>query len=82
MNYALLVLTALVTFTWGMLLAFYLIFVHTATKLSHLLSRMTGEDVDIDEAYQTIKNIVDRAYEDLKKEECNEAAGEAAEAGP
>lgn len=82
MNYVILLLTALVAFTWGMLLAFYLIFVHTATKLSHLLSRMTGEDVDIDEAYQTIKKIIDRAYEDLKKEERDEATGEAAEADP
>jgi len=61
-------MTALVAFTWGMLFAFYLIFVRTATRLSRLLSRFTGKEVSIEEVYQTIKNIIDKAYEDLRKE--------------
>ena len=61
-------MTALVAFTWGMLFAFYLIFVRTATRLSRLLSRITGKEVSIEEVYQTIKNMIDKAYEDLKKE--------------
>ncbi|KAA0002330.1 MAG: hypothetical protein FE048_04010 [Thermoplasmata archaeon] len=68
MNYLLIIMTALVAFTWGMLFAFYLIFVRTATRLSRLLSRITGKEVSIEEVYQTIKNIIDKAYEDLKKE--------------
>jgi len=66
MNYLIIVMTALVAFTWGMLFAFYLIFVRTATRLSRLLSRLTGEEVSMDEVYQTLKNIIDKAYEDLK----------------
>jgi len=61
-------MTALVAFTWGMLFAFYLIFVRTATRLSRLLSRFTGKEVSIEEVYQTIKNIIDKAYGDLRKE--------------
>ena len=68
MNYLLIFMTALVAFTWGMLFAFYLIFVRTATRLSRLLSRITGKEVSIEEVYQTIKNMIDKAYEDLKKE--------------
>ncbi len=68
MNYLLIFMTALVAFTWGMLFAFYLIFVRTATRLSRLLSRFTGKEVSIEEVYQTIKNIIDKAYEDLRKE--------------
>ncbi|RLF43897.1 MAG: hypothetical protein DRN17_05465 [Thermoplasmata archaeon] len=66
MNYLLIFMTALVAFTWGMLFAFYLIFVRTATRLSRLLSRFTGDDVSMEEVYQTFKNIIDKAYEDLK----------------
>jgi hypothetical protein len=68
MNYLLISMTALVAFTWGMLFAFYLIFVRTATRLSRLLSSVTGEDVSMDEVYQTLKNIIDKAYEDMKND--------------
>ncbi len=68
MDYLLLFMTGLVAFTWGMLFAFYLIFVRTATRVSRLLTRITGKDVSIDEVYQTLQNMIDKAYEDLKKE--------------
>ncbi len=61
-------MTGLVAFIWGMLFAFYLIFVRTATRVSRLLTRITGKDVSIDEVYQTLQNMIDKAYEDLKKE--------------
>jgi len=69
MNYLLLLLTALLAFTWGMLFAFWLIFARTANRLASLLSRVTGKEVSLDEVYQTIKNIIDKAYEEMKREE-------------
>lgn len=68
MDYLLLLMTGLVAFIWGMLFAFYLIFVRTASRVSRLLTRITGKDVSIDEVYQTLQNMIDKAYEDLKKE--------------
>ncbi len=68
MDYLLFFMTGLVAFIWGMLFAFYLIFVRTATRVSRLLTRITGKDVSIDEVYQTLQNMIDKAYEDLKKE--------------
>ena len=75
MNYLLLVMTGLVAFTWGMLFAFYLIFVRTATRVSRLLTRITAKDVSIDEVYQTLQHMIDKAYEDLQKEK-NEITNE------
>ena len=69
MNYLLLLMTALVAFTWGMLFAFWLIFARTASRLAKLLERATGKDVGIEEVYQTLKNIIDKAYEELKRRE-------------
>ena len=68
MNYLLLVMAALTFFTWGMLFAFWLIFARTASRLAKLLEKITGRKVDIEEVYQTIKNIIDKAYEELKEE--------------
>ncbi len=68
MDYLLFFMTGLVAFIWAMLFAFYLIFVRTATRVSRLLTRITGKDVSIDEVYQTLQNMIDKAYEDLKKE--------------
>jgi len=62
-------MTALVAFTWGMLFAFWLIFARTASRLAKLLERATGKDVGIEEVYQTLKNIIDKAYEELKRRE-------------
>ncbi len=67
MNYLLILMTALVAFTWGMLFAFWLIFIRTATRLANLLKKVTGKDVNMEEIYQTIKNIVDKAYEEMKE---------------
>jgi len=67
MNYLLLMMTALVSFTWGMLFAFWLIFARTASRLAKLLERATGKEADVEDIYQTIKNIIDGAYEKLKK---------------
>jgi len=67
MNYLLILMTALVAFTWGMLFAFWLIFVRTANRLAGLLKKATGKDVNMEEIYQTIKNIVDKAYEETRE---------------
>ena len=69
MNYLLILMTALVAFTWGMLFAFWLIFARTASRLAKLLERMTGKEVSIEEIYQTIKNIIDKAYDEMKENE-------------
>lgn len=69
MNYLLLLMTALVAFTWGMLFAFWLIFARTASRLAKLLEKATGKDVEVEEIYQTLKNIIDKAYEELKGQE-------------
>ena len=69
MNYLLILMTALVAFTWGMLFAFWLIFARTASRLAKLLEKATGKDVGIEEVYQTLKNIIDKAYEELKRGE-------------
>ncbi len=69
MNYTLLTLTALLAFTWGMLFAFWLIFARTASRLASLLSKITGKEVTLEEVYQTLKNIIDRAYEEMKRGE-------------
>ena len=58
----------LTAFTWGMLFAFWLIFARTASRLAKLLEKFTGKNVSMEEIYQTIKNIIDKAYEELKEE--------------
>jgi len=68
MNYLLLLLTALLAFTWGMLFAFWLIFARTAHRLASLLSSITGKEVSLEEVYQTLKNIIDKAYEEMRRE--------------
>jgi hypothetical protein len=68
MNYLLIVMTGIVAFTWGMLFAFYLIFVRTSVRLTRLLSRLTGATISIDEVYTTIQLMIDDAYDNLKKE--------------
>ena len=69
-------MTGLIAFTWGMLFAFYLIFVRSTIRLTRLLSRLTGTKISIDEVYNTIKIMIDDAYENLKKEK-NENTDEA-----
>jgi len=69
MNYLLLLLTALLAFAYGMLFAFWLIFARTASRLASLLSSVTGKEVTLEEVYQTLKNIIDKAYEEMKREE-------------
>jgi hypothetical protein len=69
MNYLLLLLTALLAFAYGMLFAFWLIFARTASRLASLLTRVTGKDVTLEEVYQTLKNIIDKAYEEMRREE-------------
>ncbi len=68
MNYLLLLLTALVAFAYGMLFAFWLIFARTASRLASLLEKVTGKEVSLEEVYQTFKNIIDKAYEEMVKE--------------
>ncbi len=68
MNYLLLLLTALVAFAYGMLFAFWLIFARTASRLASLLEKVTGKEVSLEEVYQTFKNIIDKAYEEMVRE--------------
>ncbi|HHO57008.1 MAG TPA: hypothetical protein ENJ70_00465 [Thermoplasmatales archaeon] len=69
MDYALIFVTALMAFSWGMLFAFWLIFARTASRVASLLSRITGKEVTLEEVYQTLKNIIDKAYEEMRREE-------------
>jgi len=69
MDYLLILVTALMAFSWGMLFAFWLIFARTASRVASLLSSITGKEVSLEDAYQTLKNIIDRAYEEMKREE-------------
>ncbi|HDS59486.1 MAG TPA: hypothetical protein ENN54_04250 [Thermoplasmatales archaeon] len=68
MDYLLLLLTALVAFAYGMLFALWLIFARTASRLAHLLEDYTGRCLSLEEVYQTLKTILDKAYEELEKE--------------
>jgi len=67
MNYLLLLLTALLAFTWGMVFAFWLIFARTASKLSSLIEEISKGELKLEEVYQLIKNVIDKAYEEIKK---------------
>lgn len=67
MNYLLLLLTALLAFTWGMLFAFWLIFARTASKLSSLIEEISKGELNLEEVYQLVKNAIDKAYEEIKK---------------
>ena len=69
MNYLLLILTAMVAFAYGMLFSLWLIFARTGKRLAGLLERVTGKEVSLEEVYQTIKNIIDKAYEEVKQGE-------------
>ncbi len=69
MDYPLILVTALMAFSWGMLFAFWLIFARTASRIASLLSRITGKEVTLEEVYQTLKNIIDKAYQEMKREE-------------
>lgn len=69
MNYILIAMTALVAFTWGMLFAFWLIFARTASRIAKLLEKTTGKEINMEEFFQMIENIIDRAYEEMKKNE-------------
>ena len=62
-------MTALVAFTWGMLFAFWLIFARTASRIAKLLEKTTGKEINMEEFFQMIENIIDRAYEEMKKNE-------------
>lgn len=68
MDYLLLLLTALVAFAYGMLFALWLIFARTASRLAHLLEEYTGRCLSLEEVYQTLKTILDKAYEELERE--------------
>ena len=72
MNYLLLFLTGLIAFTWGMIFAFYLIFVRASFRISHILSKILGKDITIDEVFETLGKILDQAYQDMKIKENNE----------
>lgn len=67
MNYLLLLLTALLAFTWGMLFAFWLIFARAASKLSSLIEEISKGELNLEEVYQLVKNAIDKAYEEIKK---------------
>ncbi|MCD6512427.1 MAG: hypothetical protein J7K61_02350 [Thermoplasmata archaeon] len=69
MNYLLIAMTALVAFTWGMLFAFWLIFARTASRIAKLLEKTTGKEINMEEFFQMIENIIDRAYEEMKRNE-------------
>jgi len=69
MNYALLFLTGLIAFTWGMIFAFYLIFVRASLRLSHVLSKILGKDISIEEVFEILGQILDQAYQDMKAKE-------------
>jgi hypothetical protein len=69
MNYLLLVLAILVSFSWGMLFALWLIFARTGKRLAKMLERLTGKSVTLEEVYTTLKNILDKAYMELQNEE-------------
>ncbi|MFO8133747.1 MAG: hypothetical protein R6U10_07470 [Thermoplasmatota archaeon] len=68
MNYTLLLLTALVAFAYGMLFALWLIFARTASRVASLLEEYTGRCLSLEEVYQTLKTILDKAYAELEKE--------------
>ncbi|MBC7080716.1 MAG: hypothetical protein H5T44_00455 [Thermoplasmatales archaeon] len=68
MNYTLLLLTALLAFTWGMLFAFWLVFARTAKKLSRLIEEISKGQLTLEETYQLVKRIIDKAYEEIKKD--------------
>ncbi len=67
MNYTLLLLAVLLAFTWGMLFAFWLIFARTARRLSYFIKEISKEELTLEETYQLIKKIIDKAYEEIKK---------------
>ena len=68
MNYTLLLLTALVAFAYGMLFALWLIFARTASRVANLLEEYTGRCLNLEEVYQTLKTVLDKAYAELEKE--------------
>lgn len=72
MNYLLLFLTGLISFTWGMLFAFYLIFVRASLRISHILSKILDRDISIDEVFETLGKILTQAYQDIKTKGENE----------
>jgi len=72
MNYLLLFLTGVISFTWGMIFAFYLIFVRTSLRISHILSKILCKDISIDEVFETLGRILNQAYQDMKDKEDNE----------
>ncbi len=72
MNYLLLFLTGVIAFTWGMIFAFYLIFVRASLRISHILSKILGKDISIDEVFETLGHILDQVYQDMKSKEDNE----------
>jgi hypothetical protein len=72
MNYLLIFLTGLVAFTWGMIFAFYLIFVRASLRITNLLSKILCKDISIEEVFETLRHIIDRAYQDMKSKENNE----------
>jgi hypothetical protein len=69
MDYLLLALTALVAFAYGMLFALWLIFARTASRLAHLLEQYTGRCLSLEEVYQTLKTVLDKAYAELEQEQ-------------
>lgn len=67
MDYLLLVLMALVAFAYGMLFALWLIFARTASRMATLLEQYTGRCLKLEEVYQTVKTILDKAYEEMER---------------
>jgi len=52
-----------------MIFAFYLIFVRASLRLSHVLSKILGKDISIEEVFEILGQILDQAYQDMKAKE-------------
>lgn len=51
-----------------MLLALWLIFARAGRRIAKIFEQITGENVSIDEACSTLKNILDKAYDEMKRD--------------
>ena len=67
MDYILLALMGLVAFAYGMLFALWLIFARTASRMATLLEQYTGHCINLEEVYQTVQTILDKAYAELER---------------
>jgi len=72
MNYFLLFLTGLIAFTWGIVFAFYLIFVCASLRIFHILAPILCEDISKKKACETLNQIINQPYQFMKYKEDNE----------